>query len=156
MRAIERGDLVLLDFSVVVHGYRGDFANTFACGAAPTAKQVDLYEACLAALAVGEEMLKGGCPAVELDRAVRASFAKQGLAETITSHSGHGLGLGHPDPPYLTPNSTDTILAGEIVAIEPGQFVPGVGGMRFERNYLVTDSGCERLSHLELRIDATR
>ncbi len=46
-RKIEPGDLLLLDFSVVVSGYRGDFTNTFAVGRGPTARQQELFEACL-------------------------------------------------------------------------------------------------------------
>ena len=154
LRKIEKGDLVLLDFSVVARGYRGDFANTFVVGGKPKAEERRLCEACLAALADAERRLVAGRPAAEIDAAVRASFAARGLAETFTSHSGHGVGLGHPDPPYLVPNSEDVLVKGDIVAVEPGQYVPGVAGMRYERNYLITDTGYEELSHLNLAIDA--
>lgn len=154
-RRIERGDLVLLDFSVVIGGYRGDFANTFRCGEAPTKEHRRLYEACLEAMAAGEALVRAGRPGREIDAAVRESFAGKHLAENFRSHSGHGLGLGHPDPPYLVPESTDTLVAGDIIAIEPGQYIDGVAGMRFERNYLVTEDGYELLSHHKLQIDAT-
>ncbi len=153
VRVIAASDLVLLDFSVVIHGYRGDFANTFACGGPPTAEQRRLYEACMHALAVGEQMIRPGVACRDLDRAIRDSFAEQGLAESFLSHSGHGLGLGHPDPPFLTPQSSDSLLPGDIIAIEPGQYILGVAGMRYERNYLVTAEGYETLSHLSLCIE---
>ena len=152
-RVIEAGDLVLLDFSVVIRGYRGDFANTFVCGRRPNAEQRRLYEACLEALSAGERAIRAGMPARDLDRAVRDSFAARRLVENFTSHSGHGLGLGHPDPPYLVPESSDTLVAGDVIAIEPGQYIRGRAGMRFERNYLVTATGYETLSHLRLEID---
>jgi Xaa-Pro aminopeptidase len=152
-RIIEAGDLVLLDFSVVVRGYRGDFANTFVCGRRPSDEQRRLYEACLEALSAGERAIGVGVHARDLDRAVRDSFAARRLAENFTSHSGHGLGLGHPDPPYLVPESSDTLVAGDVIAIEPGQYIRGQAGMRFERNYLVTAAGYETLSHLRLEID---
>jgi Xaa-Pro aminopeptidase len=152
-RVVEKGDLVLLDFSVVVHGYRGDFANTFVCGAGPSAEQRRLFEACLEALADGERLVRPGRPCREMDAGVRASFAARGLAENFVSHSGHGLGLGHPDPPYLTPESTDTLVEGDVIAIEPGQYISGVAGMRYERNYLVTASGYETLSKLTLALE---
>ena len=154
-RVIEKGDLVLLDFSVVIHGYRGDFANTFVCGAKPTDEQRRLYDACIDAISAGEAMVKSGRACREVDRAVRDSFAAKHLAENFTSHSGHGLGLGHPDPPYLVPESSDVLIAGDVIAIEPGQYIKGKAGMRYERNYLVTDGGYETLSSHELRIDAT-
>ena len=151
-RKIEKGDLLMLDFSVVVDGYRGDFTNTFAVGDGPTARQQELFEACVGALAAGESALKPGAPAKGVDQAVRAHFASLGLEHAFLSHSGHGLGLGHPEPPYFVPDSDETIVAGDVVAIEPGLYIPGEGGMRFERNYLITDSGFETLSNHEIRI----
>ena len=108
-RQIEPGDLLLLDFSVVVSGYRGDFTNTFAVGRGPTARQQELFEACLGALRAGEASLKPGTPARAVDSAVRDHFGSLNLAHAFTSHSGHGLGLGHPEPPYFVPNSDDTL-----------------------------------------------
>ncbi len=151
-RTIEEGDLLLLDFSVVVAGYRGDFTNTFAVGGGPTPRQRELFEACLGALKSGEARLRPGTPAREVDAAVRGHFAALGLDHAFTSHAGHGLGLGHPEPPYFVPNSTDTLVAGDVVALEPGLYIQGQGGMRFERNYLITPDGFETLSNHELRI----
>jgi len=152
-RVMEAGDLLLLDFSVIVGNYRGDFTNTFAVGGGPTAEQRRLFEACEAALKAGESALIAGNPARSVDQAVRRAFAERNLEAAFLSHSGHGLGLGHPEPPYFAPESSDTIEVGDVVAIEPGLYVEGVGGMRFERNYLVTDSGFETLSNHEIRID---
>jgi Xaa-Pro aminopeptidase len=152
-RMIERGDLVLIDFSVVIRGYRGDCANTFVCGAPPRDDHLRLHAACLEAMAAGETLLKPGTPCRDVDRAVRDAFATRGLADHFRSHSGHGVGLGHPDPPYIVPNSGETLQAGDVVTLEPGQYVAGCGGMRFEHNYLITDSGYQRLSNLQLRMD---
>ncbi len=151
-RRIETGDLLLLDFSVVVSGYRGDFTNTFAVGGGPTPQQQRLFEACVAALQAGEASLKPGTPARLVDAAVRGEFKSMGLDHAFTSHSGHGLGLGHPEPPYFVPESDDVLQEGDVVALEPGLYIEGTGGMRFERNYLVTKTGCQTLSHHEIRI----
>jgi Xaa-Pro aminopeptidase len=152
-RVIERGDLVILDFSVVVAGYRGDFANTFVCGAPASGELRRLQQACVEALSAGERLVRAGTPAREIDRAVRDSFAAKHLAENFRSHSGHGIGLGHPDPPYLVPESSDVLVAGDIIAIEPGQYIDGLCGMRYEHNFLVTAEGCERLTQHELSIE---
>ncbi len=152
-RSIEPGDLLLLDFSVIVSGYRGDFTNTFAVGGAPTERQREMFEACLGAIKAGESRLKPGAAGRDVDAAVRGHFATLGLDHAFTSHSGHGLGLGHPEPPYFVPESTDTLVEGDVVALEPGLYIDGVGGMRFERNYLITADGFETLSNHELRID---
>ena len=145
-RVIEPGDLFLLDFSVVVHGYRADFTNTFAVGRAPTGWQAKLFELCAGALAEGEAALGPGVPARSVDAAVRGHFAGAGLGAFFPSHTGHGLGLSHPEPPFLVPDGDETVEAGDVVAVEPGLYVPGVGGMRFERNYLVTADGFETLT----------
>jgi Xaa-Pro aminopeptidase len=152
-RKIERGDLLILDFSVVVDGYRGDFTNTFAVGGGPTKEQQRLFEACLGALAAGEARLRPGTPAREVDAAVRGHFASLKLDHAFTSHSGHGLGLGHPEPPYFVPEADEVLVAGDVVALEPGLYIKGVGGMRYERNYLITSDGFEALSNHALRID---
>ncbi len=151
-RRIEPGDLLLLDFSIVVSGYRGDFTNTFAVGRTPTARQHELFEACVGALHAGEASLKAGTPARAVDAAVRGYFGSLKLDHAFTSHSGHGLGLGHPEPPYFVPNSDDTLAVGDVVALEPGLYIEGEGGMRFERNYLITSDGFLKLSHHRLRI----
>ncbi|MGA2930372.1 MAG: M24 family metallopeptidase, partial [Solirubrobacteraceae bacterium] len=151
-RKIEPGDLLLLDFSVVVSGYRGDFTNTFAVGRAPAARQQELFEACLGALHAGEASLKPGATGREVDSSVREYFGSLKLAHAFTSHSGHGLGLGHPEPPYFVPSSDDKVVIGDVVALEPGLYIKGEGGMRFERNYEITADGFRTLSHHEIRI----
>ena len=89
-------------------------------------------------------------PAREIDAAVRGHFASHGMEAYFPSHSGHGLGLGHPEPPYLVPESDEILQAGDVVALEPGLYLPGVGGMRFERNYLITGEGHELLTRHRL------
>ena len=151
-RKIEPGDLLLLDFSVIVSGYRGDFTNTFAVGGGPTPGQRELFEACVGALHAGEAVLKPGTAARASTPPFAAISATLGLDKYFPTHSGHGLGLGHPEPPYFVPESSDTLQAGDVVALEPGLYVEGTGGMRYERNYLITADGYETLSNHEIRI----
>jgi Xaa-Pro aminopeptidase len=155
-RVIEAGDLILLDFSVVLHGYRGDFCNTFVCGAEPTARQKELFEACFAALEAGERMLRAGVRCRDVDAAVRSTLAARNLADRFPHHTGHGIGLAHPEPPYLVPESSETLRAGDVVTLEPGVYIPGEAGMRYERNYLITANGWESLSNHPIQIDAQR
>ena len=152
-RRIEAGDLLLLDFSVVHCGYRGDFTNTFAVGRPPKPRQRGLFDACAAALEAGEAALKPGATGREVDAAVRRAFAARGLEHAFLSHSGHGIGLGHPEPPYLVPESDETIQVGDVLALEPGLYIEGEGGMRFERNYLINADGPERLSNHAIRLE---
>jgi Xaa-Pro aminopeptidase len=152
-RTIRRGDLFLLDFSVVVSGYRGDFTNTFAVGKAPTDRQRELFEACVGAISAAEPLLKPGTPGHEIDAAVKRHFASLGLEKHFPTHSGHGIGLGHPEAPYFVAESSDVIQPGDIVAVEPGLYIEEVAGMRYEHNYLITPDGFERLTNHKLSID---
>ena len=154
---IQPNDLVLLDFSVVIQGYRGDFANTWVVdGGKPTPGQRRIESACIEAMATGESMLWPGIACTEIDAAMRRIYVNHGLPDGIGHHLGHGLGLGHPDPPYIVPESADTLMAGDVVTLEPGQYVQGVGGMRFERNYLITESGVELLTHHHIGLQPNR
>ena len=152
-RKIEAGDLLLLDFSVAAGGYRGDFTNTFAVGGGPTADQRRLFDACMAALAAAESTLRPGALGREVDDAARRRFAADGLDGAFLTHTGHGVGLGHPEPPYFVPEGDEALVVGDVVAVEPGLYVEGIGGMRYERNYLITADGYETLSNHRLTID---
>lgn len=146
-RVIEKDELFILDCSAIVHGYRGDFANTFVVGGGkPTGRQREMAAACLEAMEAGEAMLRPGAAGREVHAAVHGVFVERGMHALFPHHAGHGLGLGHPDPPYLVPESEDVLVEGDVVTLEPGLYERGSGGMRFERNYLVTAAGIETLT----------
>ncbi len=142
---LAEGDLFLLDYSVVLDGYRSDLTNTL-CAGKPTGEQLSLFELCQEAIQSGEGLLKAGIAAKDVYAAVSKPLEKAGYG-ALPHHAGHGIGLGHPEPPILVPESEDTLIAGDVVTLEPGLYVEGVGGMRFEHNYLVTDDGFSRLSN---------
>lgn len=145
-RTLANGDLFILDFSVVIGGYRGDFTNTLAVGHQPTPKQQTLFNSCLRAMQTGEATLRAGAKCQQVYDAVLRSFKADGVAGHFPHHAGHGLGLTHPEAPYFVRQSTETLVAGDVVTLEPGLYVPSVGGMRIERNYLVTSTGFELLT----------
>jgi Xaa-Pro aminopeptidase len=146
---LQSGDLFILDYSVVLDGYRADFTNTYAVGE-PSGDLRGLMELCQGAMAAGEALLRAGTPCRDVYAAVAGPFRHAGRAELFPHHAGHGLGLAHPEPPILVPESTDTLRAGDVVTLEPGAYQEGVGGMRIEHNYLITESGYERLTHHEI------
>jgi Xaa-Pro dipeptidase len=146
------GEMLILDFSVVLWGYRSDFTNTLVVGGKPTAEQRRLYDLCLAALAAGERELRAGAACLAVYRAVRGVFEKAGVADHFPHHAGHGLGLSHPEAPYFVRNADETLAVGDVVTLEPGLYVDGVGGIRIERNYHITASGAERLSGHEIAL----
>src|SRR5262249_4922009 len=138
-RVLEPGDLFILDYSVVIEGYRSDFTNTLAVGGQPKADQERIFRLCVEAMAAGQNGLRAGAACLTVSQAVRSAFEKAGVAEYFPHHAGHGLGLSHPEAPYFVRQATETLLAGDVVTLEPGLYMPGVGGLRIEHNYLVTD-----------------
>lgn len=150
---LAEGEMVILDFSVVVAGYRSDFTNTVAVGT-PGAEQTDLFDACCRALAAGERKLRPGVAGRDVYRAVSDVLEDAGYG-ALQHHAGHGLGLAHPEPPILVEESQDVLQVGDVVTLEPGAYVEGVGGVRVEHNYLITESGAQRLSEHELRLSAS-
>jgi hypothetical protein len=146
-RVIQPGDMLILDYSVVIGGYRSDFTNTLVVGKKPTADQERSYQVCTAAMAAGEKELRPSAACLGVYQAVRGVFEKADMAEYFPHHAGHGLGLTHPEAPFFVRRADETLLAGDVVTLEPGLYVPGIGGIRIEHNYLVTAAGYERLSN---------
>ncbi len=97
-------------------------------------------------MTAAEGMLKAGASGRSVYEAASAVFLDRDYP-ALAHHCVHGLGMEHPDPPILVPESDDMLLAGDVVTIEPGLYVEGVGGMRYEHNYLVTENGFDRLSN---------
>lgn len=147
---LNNGDLFILDDSVVIGGYRSDFTNTLAVGN-PTPEQLEIFETAQAALLAAEEKLAAGVRAAEVYEAASRIIIEAGHMPLV-HHCGHGLGLGHPEPPILVPNSEDVLMSGDVITLEPGLYVEGIGGVRLEHNYLITESGARRLSQHELRL----
>ncbi len=139
---------MILDFSVVIAGYRSDFTNTVAVGD-PNERQSAQAQACLSAIQAAEEQLTVGNDCAAVYTAASDVLQERGF-DALGHHAGHGIGLEHPEAPILVPESSDSLTAGDVVTLEPGLYVEGTGGMRFEHNYLITPDGPQRLSHHHL------
>ena len=146
-RVLDPGDMMILDYSVVIQGYRSDFTNTLVVGGEVNADQERLYQLCMDAMAAGEKELRAEASCLTVYQAVRGIFEKAGVAESFPHHAGHGLGLTHPEDPYLVRGATQHLLTGDVITLEPGLYIAGVGGIRIEHNYLITPTGYERLSN---------
>ena len=147
---LAEGETLILDYSVVLFGYRSDFTNTLVVGGKPSADQKRIFDLCVAAMAAGERELRGGASCLVVYQAVRGAFEKVGMAHHFPHHAGHGLGLAHPEAPYFVRHANEALVAGDVVTLEPGLYVDGIGGVRMERNYRITDSGFECLSGHEI------
>jgi Xaa-Pro aminopeptidase len=146
---LQPGDLMIFDLFPRIGGYRADIANTL-CAGQPTQEQRDHLAVLQAALQAGEATLRPGVTAAEVYAAGREPIAAAGLGDAFPHHAGHGLGLGHPEPPFLVPESQEILQAGDVVTLEPGAYRRGWGGARIEHNYLITETGYQRLSNHQI------
>jgi Xaa-Pro dipeptidase len=146
-RVLKTGDTFIIDYSVVIGGYRSDFTNTLSVGKQPTPEQQRIFELACQAMAAGEKELRAGAACLKVYNAAVSVFEKAGVAQWFPSHIGHGIGLTHPDAPYIVQHADETLLPGDVITLEPGLYLPNVGGVRVEHNYLITAGGYERLSN---------
>lgn len=144
-RTLQAGELMIVDMFPIVNGYRADFTATLSADGQLTEKQQRLETALHVGFEAGEAMLKPGNSTGDVYRAVRSALAEYGFAEGFIHHGGHGLGLDHPEAPYIVPNSQEALMAGDVVTLEPGSYGNDFGA-RIERNYLITENGFERLT----------
>jgi Xaa-Pro aminopeptidase len=147
---LREGDLFILDYSVILHGYRSDFTNTISVGP-PSAQATEQFQACLQALQAAESQLRAGVACRSLWQTASQVLESRGYGP-LAHHAGHGLGMEHPEPPILVSESTDTLVAGDVITLEPGCYIEGCGGIRLEHNYLITETGAQRLSQHRLTL----
>jgi Xaa-Pro aminopeptidase len=139
-RELRRGDLVKFDFGAEVGGYRSDMTRTVAFGA-PGARERELHDVVRAAQRAGVEAVGDGVPASAVDAAARGVIREAGLGEAFSHPVGHGVGLEIHETPIMRASCDTPLRAGAVVTVEPGVYLPGVGGVRIEDMVEVTAQG---------------
>jgi Xaa-Pro dipeptidase len=142
-RAVQAGDMLLFDFGGKFGHYPADITRTFAVGGAPSDQLADIYATVLAANEAGIRASKPGVAALEVDRAARQVIIDAGYGEYFTHRTGHGLGLDIHEPPYMRAGNSQILEPGMVYTVEPGIYIPGVGGARIEDNVVITETGVE-------------
>jgi len=145
-RTLHNGDLIIFDVAPIVNGYRADFTATLCVGGKLTDQQQRVETALHNAIQAGVAALMPGAKCCAVYQTVLDSLRADGFGDAFPHHAGHGLGLGHPEAPYLVPNSDEEIAVGDIITLEPGIYGQDWGA-RIEHEYLITDDGIEQLTH---------
>lgn len=130
------GDFVKIDFGALVAGYHSDMTRTFVLGNAAD-WQLEIYELVAEAQRAGREALRPGIELREVDGAARRMIADAGYGDHFGHGLGHGVGLQIHEAPGIGATSAGTLLAGSVVTVEPGVYLPGRGGVRIEDTLVV-------------------
>ncbi|CAM4319241.1 Xaa-Pro peptidase family protein [Paenibacillus alkaliterrae] len=144
-RLIKRGDMLLIDMGVAADGYLSDITRTFAVGDVDD-KLTEIYETVLEANLRGIASVCPGAVLAEVDLAARQCIASRGYGAFFTHRVGHGLGIEVHEYPSVHGDNRDLLREGMIITIEPGIYLPGIGGVRIEDDVLVTSTGAETLT----------
>jgi len=144
-RPLAVGDLVVVDMGARFRHYCADMTRTFAVGdASPIARAI--YHLCLQAQLAGVHGVRAGLSGRDADAIVRAVIAQGGYGDYFGHGTGHGVGLEVHEAPRLSRTAEEMLPAGSVVTVEPGIYLPEVGGVRIEDLCLVTEQGVAILS----------
>jgi Xaa-Pro aminopeptidase len=139
-RALRRGDAITMDFGARIDGYHSDMTRTIAFGE-PGTRIRDVHDVVLEAQRAGVAAVVAGGAARDVDAAARGVIAEAGLVEAFSHPVGHAVGLEIHEAPIMRSDCEDRLRAGAVVTVEPGVYIPGVGGVRIEDMVLVTGDG---------------
>jgi len=144
-KVIEQGDFVTLDFGAYYNGYCSDMTRTFAMGE-PSEKLKEIYNVCLQAQLIGVQNIKAGMTGREADALCRDYIVSKGYGEYFGHSTGHALGLEVHESPGLSVKVDKKLEPGMVVTVEPGIYLPGIGGVRIEDDIVITEQGNEILN----------
>jgi Xaa-Pro aminopeptidase len=144
-RVIGRNELVVCDFGCIVDGYCSDMTRTVSVGD-PGADARHLYDVVLASQRAGRDRVAADVACADIDRSSRDVIAEAGWADAFSHSTGHGVGLEIHEAPRVAATGRDTLVVSDVVTVEPGVYLPGIGGVRIEDTVVVGAAGCEPLT----------
>ncbi len=146
-RALQSGDLLVIDWGAGYGGYLSDLTRTFGVGEL-TAEQIKIHETVQAANAAAHAIAAPGVACGTVDKAARDVIEAAGYGQYFTHRLGHGLGMEGHEEPYMRGDNPQILQTGMTFTIEPGIYIPGLGGVRIEDDVVVTESGLRSFSDM--------
>ncbi len=144
-RPLGTNEFLLIDFGGKKQGYPADITRTF-CLDEPSDKMCDIYQAVLEANLAAQAIAKPGITCHEVDKAARDVIKAAGYGDYFTHRLGHGLGLSGHELPNIAENNHIELEPNMVFTIEPGIYIPEIGGVRIEDNVVVTEDGIHSLT----------
>lgn len=141
-RKLVQGDFLTMDFGCRYQGMCTDFTRTIALSGVDQTQKL-IYNTVMTAQKAAESRLRAGIVCCEADAAARSIINEAGFGEYFGHGTGHGVGVEIHEQPRLAQNAEDDLVAGMVVTVEPGIYLPGQYGVRIEDMLLVTQAGCE-------------
>lgn len=145
-KEISPGELVTMDFGALYQGYCSDITRTVAVGEISDELK-RIYQIVLEAEKIGVTEITAGMTGKQADKLTRDYITEQGYGPNFGHSTGHGIGLEVHENPRLSTNSTDILQENMVVTVEPGIYVPNIGGCRIEDDIIITETGNEVITH---------
>jgi Xaa-Pro aminopeptidase len=145
---IDLSGLLLIDMGTKVDGYCSDMTRTFL-GPNPPAEMVKVHAAVCEAVEAAFAVIRPGVACKDVDAAARSVLEREGYGDRFIHSTGHGVGLEIHEGPTLAPSAEGVLEVGNIVTVEPGVYLPGIGGVRVEDFCVVTEDGYDNLTALD-------
>ena len=142
-KVIEENELVIVDWGANNKGYFSDITRTFATGKNIDSRLLDAYESVRLANIAAREKSEDGVTAGEVDLAALSIIDQKGFGEYFIHRTGHGLGLEIHEEPNIKQNDDFVLKNGNLFTVEPGIYIPKLGGIRIEDDVLI-ESGKSR------------
>lgn len=146
-RKIHKGSAILIDWGARVQGYNSDLTRMVFFGSVSSPIR-EVFDVVLAAQIEAIGAVRPGRRMCDIDAVARKVIADAGYGDRFTHGLGHGLGLDVHEPPSLSWRSEEELTPGMVVTVEPGVYLPGVGGVRIEDDVVVTERGCRVMTRL--------